>query len=52
MLHGEYEDKKVTIVDLDVAMVNMRLKEQALKYIKGTYPFDRDLSEGEMAIQW
>ena len=52
MLHGEYEDKKVTIVGLDVATANMRLKEQALKYIKETYTFNCDLGGGEMATQW
>ena len=35
MLCTEYVDKKVTIVGLDIAAANSRLKEQALKYIKG-----------------
>lgn len=52
MLRTEYIDKKAIIAGLDIATANSRLKEQALKYVKGAYPFDRDLGEGETAIQW
>ena len=52
MLHTEYVNKKATIADLDIATANSRLKKQALKYIKGAYPFDHDLCEGETAIEW
>ena len=52
MLCTEYVNKKATIADLNIATANSRLKEQALKYVKGAYPFDRDLCEGKTAIEW
>ena len=52
MLHTEYVNEKATIADLNIATANSRLKEQALKYVKGAYPFDRNLCEGETAIEW
>ena len=52
MLCTKYVNKKATIADLNIAMANSRLKEQALKYVKRTYPFDHNLCEGENAIEW
>jgi hypothetical protein len=52
MLRVEYEKRRVPIANLSIADANTRLKDLIRKFIKGAYPFDRDLRQGETAYQW
>jgi hypothetical protein len=52
MLRVEYEKRQMPIAGLNVADANARLRDQVRKYVKGVYPFDRELRPGETAYQW